>query len=78
MTVTTIDVRDAQVQLLQLLTIALEGGDVIIAKDDIPLVRLVPVEPQPKRRVAGLHRGAMRMTPDFNDPLPDEFWLGAE
>lgn len=63
---------------MQLLKIVLEGGDVIIAKDDIPLVRLVPIEAQPKRRVAGLHRGSMRMTPDFNDPLADEFWLGAE
>jgi hypothetical protein len=25
-------------------------------------------------RIAGLHKGAMRMSADFNDPLPDEFW----
>lgn len=76
MSVTTVDVREAQSQLLQLLTLALKGGDVVIAKDNIPLVKLVPVKPQRKRRVAGLHQGAMRMRSDFNDPLPDEFWLG--
>jgi antitoxin (DNA-binding transcriptional repressor) of toxin-antitoxin stability system len=78
MTATTIDVLEAQTQLLQLLALALKGGDVIIAKDNIPLVRLVPVEPQGKRRIAGLHKGAMRTTADFNDPLADDFWLGAE
>lgn len=26
----------------------------------------------------GLHRGMVWMAEDFNDPLPDEFWLGEE
>ena len=51
--VTTIDVGEAQSQLLQLLTLVLKGGDVVIAKDNIPLVRLVPVKPQRKRRLVG-------------------------
>ena len=75
---TTIDVRDAQTQLMQLLTLALKGGDVVIAKDNVPMVRLVPVKPQKKGRTAGMHQGAMRMSPDFNEQLPDEFWLGAK
>lgn len=28
------------------------------------------------QRVAGLHDGQIWMSDDFNDPLPDEFWLG--
>jgi antitoxin (DNA-binding transcriptional repressor) of toxin-antitoxin stability system len=79
MAATTIDVHDAQSQLLHLLTLALQGGDVVIAKDNIPLVRLVPVESQEQKgRIAGLHQGAMQMRADFNDPLPDDYWLGAE
>ena len=78
MTSTTIDVQDAQTQLMQLLTLALRGGDVVIAKDNVPLVRLVPVKPQKKARTAGMHKGAMRMSEDFNAPLPDEFWSGGE
>jgi antitoxin (DNA-binding transcriptional repressor) of toxin-antitoxin stability system len=74
---TTIDVQEAQTQLLHLLTLAMKGTEVVIAKDNVPLVRLVPLKPPGKRRIAGLHRGAMRMRSDFNDPLPDEFWLGA-
>jgi Protein of unknown function (DUF2281) len=30
----------------------------------------------PKQRVLGLHQGMGWMSDDFNDPLPDEFWLG--
>ena len=79
MSATTVDVHEAQTRLLQLLALALKGDDVVIAQDNIPLVRLVPVEPQPpKGRIAGLHKGAIRMSADFNEPLSDEFWLGAE
>ena len=79
MSATTVDVHDAQAQLLQLLALALKGNDVVISQDNVPLVRLVRVEPQPaKGRSAGLHKGAIRMSADFNEPLPDKFWLGAE
>ena len=33
---------------------------------------------KPKAPIAGLHPGAMEMSPDFDEPLPDEFWLGKE
>ncbi len=29
-------------------------------------------------RVAGLHQGQIWMSDDFNEPLPDEFWLGED
>ena len=35
-----------------------------------------PVHHSPKPRVVGLHPGSMEMAPDFDDPLPDEFWFG--
>ena len=54
-----IDVRDAQPQPTQLLTLALKGGDIVIAKDNVPLVRLVPVKPQHKGRTAGMYKGVM-------------------
>ncbi len=31
---------------------------------------------QPAPRIAGLHAGAIWMSDDFDEPLPDEFWLG--
>jgi hypothetical protein len=29
-------------------------------------------------RTLGLNRGAMKMSDRFDEPLPDEFWLGEE
>jgi hypothetical protein len=33
---------------------------------------------QPKRRIFGLYEGQGWMSEDFNEPLPDEFWMGEE
>ena len=75
MSTMTIDVIEAQSQLSKLLALALQGNKVIISDNEEPVVQLVPVRQDAKRRSAGLHRGAMRMSDDFNAPLPDEFWL---
>lgn len=48
-----------------------------VAMTDLPL-RDVPVQPDSQRRTAGLHKGAMRTSVDFNNPLPDELWLGGK
>lgn len=42
----------------------------ILSVDDKPVAQLVPIE----QRVAGLHRGAISTSEDFDDPLPDSFW----
>ncbi|MBI1766615.1 MAG: hypothetical protein HYR56_34840 [Acidobacteria bacterium] len=39
---------------------------------------LAVTEPAPMQpRIPGLHAGAMQMREDFDEPLPDDFWLGA-
>jgi hypothetical protein len=35
--------------------------------------QLPPTSPQ---RIAGLHPGALAPAPDFDAPLPDDFWTG--
>ena len=75
----TIDINDAKNQLSELLMLAKKGTDIILAQDDIPLARLVPVGDKSSRpRIAGLHEGAFLISEDFDDPLPDSFWLGKE
>lgn len=75
---TTIDVTEAQQQLSKLLALAKAGNEIIISEDDIPVARLTAVaSPAPaKPRIAGLHAGAVWTSEDFDEPLPDEFWLG--
>ncbi len=77
MTSKTIDIREAQTQLGELLTLVLQGTEVVFAKDNMPFARLVPIaKKSAKSRIAGLHKGAIWMSEDFDEPLPDSFWLG--
>ena len=45
-----------------------------------PVARLMPMEEArpdaAKPRVAGLHRGSMVISDDFDDYLGDKFWFG--
>ena len=75
----TVSVDEAQNKLQDLLAKALAGDEVIITEHGMPVARLVPVlVPSKKQRVAGLNRGTVSTSEDFDEPLPDEFWLGQE
>jgi len=77
MSTTTVNMHEAKTRLSELLALALQGEEVIIAKANKPMARLVPLEQPKKRRIAGLHAGeGFWMSGDFDEPLPDEFWLG--
>ena len=74
----TVTIDEAQNKLQDLLAQALAGHEVIIIDRGQPVARLVPVAPAKKKRVAGLNRGTIWTSEDFDQPLPDEFWLGQE
>ena len=75
----TVSVDEAQQRLQDLLAQALAGNEVIITEHGTPVARLVPVvTPSKKKRIAGLNRGTVSISEDFNEPLPDDFWLGQE
>ncbi len=74
----TVDVSDKRIKLVELLSEVREGQDIILMHNDKALARLVPISPGTDRpRTPGLHRGAIKMQPGFDEPLGDEFWLGA-
>jgi antitoxin (DNA-binding transcriptional repressor) of toxin-antitoxin stability system len=72
----TVDVHEAQTNFTKLLALVLEGTEVILAQDNTLIARLVPIVSSIKPRVAGLHKGAIWASDDFDEPLPDEFWVG--
>ena len=74
----TVEVDEAQVRLRELLYLVAAGTEVILTDGETPLARLVPIAGQPRARVAGLHTGAIQISDDFDDPLPDDFWTGTE
>jgi prevent-host-death family protein len=72
----TVDVREAQENLTELVSEVAAGTEVILTQESIPVVRMVPIVSSTPLRVAGLHPGAIWTSDDFDEPLPDEFWLG--
>jgi prevent-host-death family protein len=76
----SVSVDEAQEKFQDLLVQALAGDEVIITEHGKPVARLVPVPvaAASKKRVAGLNRGTIWTSEDFDQPLPDEFWLGQE
>jgi antitoxin (DNA-binding transcriptional repressor) of toxin-antitoxin stability system len=64
-------VHDAKTNLSRLIADALAGGEVVIARGNIPVVRLVPVNPRGKRAFGAL-KGQIAMDTRFNEPLPED------
>ncbi len=66
---TQFSVHEAKTNLSKLIAEAIEGGDVVIARGSVPVVRLVPVAPAVRRRFGAL-RGQISIDASFDDPLP--------
>lgn len=67
----TVNIHQAKTHLSRLVEEAVQGGEVIIARANKPLVKLVPVgEARPPRRL-GTAAGKVWMSEDFDEPLPD-------
>ena len=64
------NVAEAKAHLSDLLRKALSGEEVVIAKDNKPLVRLVPLAGS-RRRTPGSAKGRVTMAADFDQPLDD-------
>jgi prevent-host-death family protein len=63
------NVGEAKARLPQLVRETLAGDEVIIAKDNKPLVKLVPLSRG--RWKPGSAKGQIWMSPDFDAPLED-------
>ena len=62
-------VHDAKTNLSRLIADALAGGDVVIARGSVPVVRLVPVKPHGRRSFGAL-KGKIGIDARFDEPLP--------
>jgi hypothetical protein len=48
----------------------------ILTAGSTPLARIVPMAGAPTSRIAGLHRGAIWTSEDFDELLLEDFWTG--
>jgi len=70
----TVNVHEAKAHLSEYLAAVERGEEVVIARRNKPVARLVAVEPEKpkKRRPFGLAKGMGHVPDDFNEPLDDE------
>lgn len=68
-----VNLADASKHLPELIEAAKGGEEIIITKDEQPVVKLVPVPPVKKRRPAkaGTAKGLITIADDFDEPLED-------
>ena len=67
---------EAKTNLSQLVDRAAAGEEIIIAKNGVPLARLVPLEARATRRTAGGWERGVRIADDFDTPLPPDLLAG--
>ncbi|MFN6558973.1 MAG: type II toxin-antitoxin system Phd/YefM family antitoxin [Nostoc sp. ChiSLP01] len=68
-----ISLADASAELVDLVEAALQGEEIVIYKNNHPVVKLTLLEPVQKRRPAkaGSAKGQVWMSEDFDEPLED-------
>ncbi len=66
------NVAEAKARFSELVQKAVSGEDVVIARDNRPLLRLVPLTARGGRRKPGSAKGRIWMSPDF-DRTPEDF-----
>jgi prevent-host-death family protein len=66
-----IDIAEATAQLSSLLARAIGGEEIVITKDDRPVVKLLPVPIVKRPRQPGSAKGMITLSGDFDEPIAD-------
>lgn len=66
------NVAEAKARFSELVQKAVSGEEIVIARDNRPLLRLVPLPAKGGRRKPGSAKGRIWMAPDF-DRTPEDF-----
>ena len=67
-----VNIHDAKTRLSSLLRRVAAGEEIVIAKAGKPIAKLVPFDPPLADRIPGTAKGRLRLSDDFDAPLPDE------
>jgi len=62
---------EAKTRLSNLIDRAAKGEEIVIAKSGVPLAKLVPLPKSKAKRKPGGWEGKIRISDDFDAPLPD-------
>lgn len=72
-----LDIQQISISIIDLLALVQNDTEIVLTDGDMPLAKVTPIDRiqeniAPK---AGINLGAIVMSDDFDEPLPDEFWL---
>ncbi len=67
-----INIHEAKTQLSKLIEAVEAGEEVVIARAGKPVAKLVAFKPVKPVRKPGLLKGKIRISDDFDDPLPED------
>lgn len=71
-----VTIPQANQQFSELVESVLQGEEILICEEDndqnVPIAKITAIPPQNKNRIPGQDRGQIIISPDFNEPLPDE------
>ncbi len=66
-----IELEKAKAQIESLIQTALAGEEVVITRNEQPVLKLISISPVKSRRQSGSARGLIAMSDDFDEPLED-------
>jgi len=69
---TLVNIHEAKTHFSKLLMRVQSGEEITIAKAGKPIAKLVSIRPERKQRRPGSAKGKIWISPDFNDPLPED------
>lgn len=78
MTPKVLNIHEAKTHLSRIVEEVAAGKEIIIAKAGKPMARLSPIAVSVKKKRLGLLKGRIKISEDFNAPLPDEVLAGFE
>jgi prevent-host-death family protein len=67
-----VTVHEAKTNLSKLIKRASAGEEIIIARGDTPVAKLVSIGNSKEERVPGMLKGKFQVGPEFFEPLPPE------
>jgi prevent-host-death family protein len=73
--VSQVNLHEAKTHLSRLVDRAASGEEIVIAKSGRPVAKLVPFDRDRTPRQFGTMRGLIKVTDDFDAPLPAEVLL---
>ena len=67
-----VNIHEAKTHFSKLVDAVIHGNEIIIAMAGKPVAKLSPISDKPKRRF-GVLKGKVKISKDFDAPLPEEF-----